>query len=442
MKGRVLFIDDEEQLRKLLTRIISLEEFNVTEAGSIKAALQILQRQSFDILLCDVRLPDGNGVDFVKIVRKDFPGMDIILLTAYGNIPDGIQAMKNGAFDYIVKGNDNDRIIPLLHQAMEQRKAAVKMSAGQTVSFNTIIGKTDAIKAAVKLAERVADTDATVLLLGETGTGKEVFANAIHQQSKRGKKSIIAINCSAFSRELLEAELFGYKAGAYTGANKDKKGLVEMAEGGTLFLDEVGELHIDLQAKLLRLLENGEYIKLGDSRISKANIRLVAATNRNLSRQVEEGFFRQDLYYRLNVFTIVLPTLRERSEDIPMLSQHFLAVFAARDNRQALQVSDTAMHLLQTYSWPGNIRELKNVLERAYVLVDEKEILPVHLPFEIQQQQSGNTGLSLATVEKHHIHKMLQYAGGNKTRAARLLGIGLATLYRKIEEYHIPTDSH
>lgn len=440
MPGRILIIDDEEQLRKLLMRIISLEGFTILEAGSLAEANQLLKRQEPDLVLCDVKLPDGNGVDFVKTVKANHPLIEIILLTAYGNIPDGVQAMKNGAFDYLVKGDDNNKVLPLIYQAIDkvnhQRQSAIKVDHKHSYDFSSIIGESSAIKNAVTLARKVANTDATLLLLGETGTGKEVFANAIHYNSGRNKRSLIAINCSAFTKELLEAELFGYKAGAYTGATKDKKGLIEMADGGTLFLDEIGEMNIDLQAKLLRVLENGEFIKLGDTKVSKANVRLIAATNRDLRTAIGKGEFREDLYYRLNVFTIELPALRERAADIPFLVNYFLQQFAAKQNKTSLRVSNDAMQLLQQYNWKGNIRELKNVLERAVILVDGNEVLPEHLPYEIQKQNTGSSQqLSLAAVERMHIQKILQSTNGNKASAARLLEIGLATLYRKMEEY-------
>lgn len=444
MTGNILIIDDEEQLRKLLTRIVTLEGFKVAEANSVKNALESLNRNQPEVILCDVRLPDGNGVDFIKTVKSQFPAIEIILLTAFGNIADGVQAIKNGAFDYIVKGNDNNRIIPLLHQAMElvttRKDTAIKISDKVASGFETIIGESPLIKNAIRLAGKIADSDSIVLLLGETGTGKEVFANAIHHNSKRKNNSLVAINCSAFNKELLEGELFGHKAGAYTGATKDKKGLIEMAEGGTLFLDEIGELNIELQAKLLRVLENGQFIKLGDTRISKADVRIIAATNRNLQKQVELGQFREDLYYRLNVFTIELPSLRDRDEDIPALANYFLKRFVEKENRNAVHLSKTTVQLLQQYIWKGNIRELKNVIERSVILVDGAEILPEHLPYEIQKQNArGEHELSLAAVEKQHIQKILLYTKGNKAKAARLLEIGLATLYRKMEEYEIPS---
>ena len=443
MTGNILIIDDEEQLRRLLSRLIGLEGFSVEEAGTLKTGLDILKRKEMDVILCDVKLPDGNGVDFIKEAKRSYPLIEIILLTAYGNIPDGVQAIKNGGFDYITKGNDNDRIIPLLYQALDkvnaQRKSPIKIKENGTYGFDNIIGNSVAIKESITLARKIAPTDATVLLLGETGTGKEVFANAIHSNSKRAAKPFIAINCSAITKDLLEGELFGHKAGAYTGAIKDKKGLIELADEGTLLLDEIGELSIDLQSKLLRVLENGEFIKLGDSRTTKVNVRIIAATNRDLVKSIAEGDFREDLFFRLNVFTIQLPALRQRMEDIPELANHFLRYFSGKENKPLPEISKAAMELLQQHPWKGNIRELRNVLQRACILTETGEIRPEHLPFEIQKQyKPDSNNLSLAVVEKNHIERVLGYTKGNKTKAAEYLGIGLTTLYRKIEEYHIP----
>jgi two-component system, NtrC family, response regulator len=441
MIGNILLIDDEKGLRKLLSRIIGLEGFNVEEAGTVKAGFDVLKRKEIDVVLCDVKLPDGNGVDFIKEVKTKYPVMEIILLTAFGNIPDGVQAIKNGGFDYITKGNDNDRIVPLLHQAMDkvvsQKKAAVKIKEKGTHSFEDILGNSRLINDAIDLAKKIAPTDTNVLLLGETGTGKEVFANAIHTNSKRAGKSFVAINCSAFSIELLEGELFGRIAGAYTGATKDKKGIIELADNGTIFLDEIGEMNIDLQAKLLRVIESGEFIKLGDTKTSKVDVRIIAATNKDLVKAIDEGNFREDLYYRLNVFAIQLPPLRDRVEDIPALASYFLSNYSTKENRPPLTLSSSALKLLQKHIWKGNIRELRNVLERAFILADGNSILPEHLPYEIQKQDKDSNNLTLANVEKSHIQKVLNHTNGNKTKTAEFLGIGLTTLYRKMEEYQI-----
>lgn len=439
MNGNILIIDDEEQLRKLLVRIIGLENFHVEEAGTLKAAVECLDRRQIDVVLCDVKLPDGNGVEFVKDAKRKYPLIEIILLTAFGNISDGVQAIKYGAFDYITKGNDNDRIIPLLHQAidrvMSQKRSSIKIKEKGTYSFKDIIGHSAIIQQVINLAKKIAPADTNVLLLGETGTGKEIFANAIHSNSKRATKPFIAINCSAFTKELLEGELFGHKAGAYTGATKDKKGLIELADEGTLFLDEIGEMNIDLQAKLLRVIENGEFIKLGDTKTTKVNVRIIAATNRDLKKSIAYGEFREDLYYRLNVFAIELPALRYRVEDIPDLANYFLSKY---DQGKSIRINKETLKLLQTHIWKGNIRELRNVLERACILTETTELLPEHLPYEIQQQDKSIAGnLSLANVERNHILRVLDFTKGNKTKTAEYLGIGLTTLYRKMAEYYI-----
>lgn len=442
MNANVLLIDDEDGLRKLLSRILRLEGYTVEEAATLKAAQELLKRKAFDVVLCDVKLPDGNGVDFVKEVKASFPIAEVILLTAYGNIPDGVQAIKNGAFDYLTKGNDNDRIVPLLAQAMAnvamQKEKAVKVSTENATSFSTIIGKSGLIRQTIALAQKIAPTSSTVLLLGETGTGKEVFAKAVHNGSSRKEGPFVAINCSAFTRDLLEGELFGHKAGAYTGALKDKKGLIETADGGTLFLDEIGELNPDLQAKLLRVLESGEFIKLGDTKVTKVSVRIVAATNRDLQKEVAEGRFREDLFYRINTFAVSLPPLRERKEDIKELAAHFLETFAKREGKVVTTIAPDALRALEAHNWKGNIRELRNVMERAVILCDGASIELQDLPFGIQHPHAEAAGFSLAEVEKAHIQKMLVYAGGNKTKTAALLGIGLATLYRKLDEYGLP----
>lgn len=440
--GSVLIIDDEEKLRSLLGRIVALEGFIVLEAGNLKTGMKLLRKETIDLVLCDVKLPDGNGVAMVKEIRDEFPHCEIILLTAYGNIADGVQAMKNGAFDYITKGDDNDRIVPLLHRAFEKinlHKRVLKLEAQvqKKYGFDAIIGQSKELLAAISIAKKVAATDATVLLLGETGTGKEVFAQAIHYGSNRSQKAFQAINCSALSSEILESELFGYKSGAFTGAAKDKKGLLEEANGGTLFLDEIGDMPIDLQTKLLRVLENHSFIKVGDTHTVTVDVRVIAATNRDLASDVNEGRFREDLYYRLNVLMITLPPLRERKKDIPLLAGFFLKQFACKTNTGVHSMSQEFINKLEKHNWKGNIRELKNILERAVILSTGNELTSRDLPFELQTDDADSEGLELAAAEKRHIRKVLQYTGGNKTETAKLLNIGIATLYRKIEEYQL-----
>lgn len=446
--NKVLIIDDEEKLRSLLSKIISLEGFEVVQAADAKKGLQKLETNDIDVIICDVKLPDSSGVELSKIIKDKYPAIEIILLTAYGNIPDSVQAIKNGAFDYITKGDDNNKIIPLLYKATEKvvlakRVLQLEKQLGNKHSFGNIIGKSKTIKAAIDAAKKVAVTNATVLLTGETGTGKEVFAQAIHNNSNRSKQHFVAVNCAAFSKDLLENELFGHKAGAFTGAIKATKGIFEEANNGTVFLDEIGEMPLDLQTKLLRVLETGEFLKVGDSKTTKTNIRFIAATNRDLQKEIEAGTFREDLFYRIAVFQIALPALRERIVDIEDLCIHFLQTFAQKTNKKISGISKLYLEALKQHSWKGNIRELKNVIERSVILNDSEELTVDSLPMDLQNNSTLLykdkilSAFDLASAEKIHIQKVLNYTNGNKTETARLLNIALTTLYRKLEEYKI-----
>lgn len=447
MLKKILLIDDEDKLRQLLARIIQLEwdDLEVFQAANLKAGYQILKTKDIDVVLCDVKLPDGNGVEAVLEIKKLQPLAEVLLMTAFGQIPDGVQAIKNGAFDYMTKGDDNNKVIPLINKAIQKVEMAKRLvqlqeKVGKKYSFDQVVGKSKELQNAISLGKKVAQTDATVLLLGETGTGKEVFAQAIHYDSKRNAKSFVALNCSAVSKDLLESELFGHVAGAFTGALKDKKGLFEEANQGTLFLDEIGEMPIELQAKLLRVLETGEFLKVGESRPTKVDVRVIAATNRNLEQESEDGQFRSDLYYRLSVFTITLPSLKERTSDIPLLVKHFVALQAAKLNMPVPKIDDSYIDLLQKHSWKGNVRELKNSIERSLILIEGDTLDANALPYEFCMQEGTSNSLSamaLAEIERKHIQKVLAFTKGNKAEAARLLEIGVATLYRKIEEYKI-----
>jgi two-component system NtrC family response regulator len=443
-KGKLLVIDDEERLRKLLARILQLEDFEVIEAGNAKEGLRKLEHEVVDVVISDVKLPDGNGIELTKTIKANYPAIEIIVLTAYGTINDGVTAIKNGAFDYITKGDDNEKIIPLVNKAMDKailqrRVLELENKLNNKFGFDRIIGTSPAITAAIKLAQRVATTDTTVMILGETGTGKEVFAEAIHQASPRNAKPFVAINCSAFTKELLESELFGHKAGAFTGAVKDKKGLFEEANGGTIFLDELGELDHDLQAKLLRVLESQQFIKIGDTKTTKVNVRILAATNRNLQDEVAKDHFRSDLFYRLSVFQIMLPAIRDRKQDIGPIAKSFVQHFAAKVNKQITGFTDDFLHKLEAYNWPGNVRELKNIIERAVILCDTHELDASLLPYEFDSspvKSNGNlSAFDLSSVEKLHIQRVLNHTQSNRAEAARLLNIGIATLYRKLKEY-------
>lgn len=435
----VLIIDDEETLRGLLARIVQLEGYMVLQAATVKEGLKTLARESVSVVISDVKLPDGNGVELTAKIKSEYPTVEVIVLTAFGTIEDGVRAIKNGAFDYLTKGEHQERIIPLLSKASEKSRLQqqvfnLESKLQAKFGFEAMIGASPAIKKSVDLAKKVAATDTNVLLLGETGTGKEVFAQAIHYQSDRKTKPFIAFNCSAFPKDLLESELFGHAEGAFTGALKAKKGLLEEAQDGTLFLDEIGEMTLELQVKLLRLVEAREYYRVGDPKPRHANVRFVTATNRDLENEVKQGHFREDLFYRFSVFVIQLPPLRERREDILPLTEHFVKEFARKTNKSSMKVETGFLKALEKHSWKGNIRELKNLVERCVILTDSSELTVDLLPVDFNSTADEGS-LTLEAVEKMHIQKILKIAGGNKTSAAKLLGIGLTTLYQKIKDY-------
>ena len=443
--NKILIIDDEPTIRMLLSRILELEGYEVLKAKDRATALYTLKKQEAQVVLCDVFLPDGNGVDMVQELQQLAPAAKIILLTAHGNIPDGVQAIKNGAFDYIVKGDDNRKIIPIVNRAMDaiatelKQQGKKKIVRANTFSFDNIVGKSSALSDVISQARKVAATDVSVLINGETGTGKEVFARAIHSESQRRSEAFLALNCSAFSRELLESELFGYKAGAFTGAVKDKRGLLEEANHGTIFLDEIGEMALELQSKLLRVLETGEFVKVGDTKTTHVDVRILSATNRNLKEEIASGRFREDLYFRLSVFRIMLPPLRQRKEDILLLARQFIERYAKQIGRPAPVLSSEAKSLFLSYPWPGNVREMMNAVEHALIVCDG-EITRHDLPIDMlsgDTSTADDDAFDLKSVERNHIIKVLHHTHGNKTETARLLKIGLTTLYRKIEEYGI-----
>jgi len=444
-KSKLLIIDDEERLRNLLARILQLEGYDVLVASTGKEGLKKLQQEAIPVVISDVKLPDINGIELTSQIKTAFPATEIIVVTAFGTINDGVKAIKSGAFDYITKGDDNEKIIPLVSKAMDKallqyRVIELEQKLTSKIGFESLIGKSAAITDAIKLAQKVALTDTTVLLLGETGTGKELFAEAIHQASPRHTKSFVAVNCSAFTKELLESELFGHKAGSFTGALKDKKGLFEEADNGTIFLDEIGELDHDLQAKLLRVLESQQFLKIGDTKPTKVNARILAATNRNLHDEVSKDKFRSDLFYRLSVFQITLPALRERKKDIKLLAEYFMSYFGLKVKKQFAGMTEKFVEKLEAYNWPGNIRELKNIIERAVILADDNVLDETLLPYEMQEPQPSKNGslpstFDLSSIEKHHIQRVLNHTHGNRAEAARLLNIGVATLYRKLKDY-------
>ncbi|MGZ3755227.1 MAG: sigma-54-dependent transcriptional regulator [Mucilaginibacter sp.] len=444
MQPTILIVEDENKFGGLLSRIIEAEGYHVLLTQTAKAALKTLKNEDVKVVISDVKLPDANGVELVKKIKDSHPQVEIINLTAYGSIKDSVKAIKNGAFDYIMKGDDNDRIIPIVNKAVEKASLQLQIQRlekrlNQRYTFSNILGRSAAITGAIMPAKKVAPTDTTVLLLGETGTGKEIFAQAIHEESNRRFKSFVAVNCSSFSSDLLKSELFGHVAGAYTGALKDKTGLFEEADGGTLFLDEIGEMNLELQARLLRVLEDGTFNRVGDSKTTKVNVRIIAATNKDLKHEAENNNFRLDLFYRLAVFTIHLPPLRERKEDIEILAWHFLKEFSVKLNPKVTKIDDYFLKLLTSHPWQGNIRELRNVIERVVIICNSDTLTSDLLQFDffVDSADNNSSPLNLASIERQFIYKAMLQCKGNKTEASKLLGIGLSTLYRKIEEYKL-----
>lgn len=441
MDRLILVIDDEKDIRDLLVRMFEYEGYNVLAADCGRKGLEMLRNQNVLVVISDIKLPDISGIKLTNEIKEISPETEVICLTAYGTIQDGVQAMKNGAFDYLVKGDDNSKIIPLVSRAIEKallqyRIKELERKVSEKFSFDRIIGQSPLILESIRMGRKVAGSEATVLLAGPTGTGKEIFAQSIHTESPRRNQSFVAVNCSAFGRDLLESELFGYKAGAFTGAVKDKRGLFEEAHKGTIFLDEIGELNLDLQAKLLRVLEGGAFIKLGDTRESRVNVRVIAATNRNLEKEVENGQFRDDLYYRLSVFTIQLPSLNERTEDLPELTRHFIQQFSVKANKKVSGADKTFLDALKQHNWKGNIRELRNVIERSVILAEGHTLTADSLGFTFTSQPGGiQSGIfKLKDIEKKHIENVLTYCKGNKTKAAELLDIAVTTLYNKLRQ--------
>lgn len=445
---KILLVEDEDSLRSLLTRIITLEGYKVYPAVDATEGLEILRRENILVVVTDVKLPDINGIELTEKIKASYPGVEVVVLTAFSNVKDGVRAMKIGAFDYMTKGEGDEKLPLVIKKAMEKailnrQLFELEQRLDSKSNFAKIIGKSVGITKTIELAKKVAVTDTTVLILGETGTGKELLAEAIHMASRRRKGPFIPINCAAIPKDLQESELFGHKKGSFTGASHDKKGYFEVADRGTIFLDELGEMSADLQAKLLRALENRVINRVGDTEPIPIDVRIIAATNRDLIAGGRDTEFRKDLYYRLSTFTIDLPPLRERSDDIELLALHFMKIYAEKNGRNITNLSSEFTEKLLMHEWPGNIRELKNVIERAVILAEGNTITYDLLPSEVTGNSymngSSSNGTShevdLRSIEKNHILKVLDFVKGNKSEAAKKLDIGLATLYRKLKEY-------
>ena len=445
-KARIFIVDDEPIVRESLGGWFANGGYSVETAESGKQALDKLGTTEADIFLLDVKMPGMDGIELQKRIREARPDASIIVMTAYASVDTAVAAMKQGAWDYIIKPFDPDELEHLVRNALEHRRLLaenqdLKARIDDLSPFADIIGESPAMRRVLEQVTIVARAGTNVLIRGESGTGKELVARALHAGSERRFLPIVVVNCGALSEGLIESELFGHEKGAFTGAQYRRKGKLEMADGGTLFLDEIGDIGLKTQVDLLRVLEEKKIVRVGGNVEIPVDFRLVAATNRNLEAMVAEGKFREDLYYRLNVFSIAIPPLRERREDIGPLAKHFLARFARGMNKPVAGISPEAMDLLTSYDWPGNVRELQNALERA-VLVCHGKVLPGDLPLHVNGSKAGAapTGKSLADVERVHVRRVLEDAGWNITRAARLLEIDRVTLYNKIKKYGFEKD--
>lgn len=476
---KVLIIDDEEGLRAIIDKRLSRNGYEVHQAGTAQTGISLLQDHLFDVVLLDLRLPDGDGLSLLPQIKQRQPDLQVIMLTGHGTLESAIEAMKSGAFDYLTKPCNLSELEITLQKALEQRKLLIENTGLRQVvnrqNFEPqIIGESEGLKSIKELTRKMAQVDTPILIQGESGTGKELFARALHVWGARKDQAYIPVNSGAIPEAIMESELFGYEKGAFTGANAAKMGLVEMADRGTLFLDEIGEMPLQLQVKLLRFLETGEFRRVGDTRMRRVDVRIIAATNRELQHEVEKGRFRQDLFYRLNGLTLNLPPLRERREDIIPLAEYFLTT-KTKVNSTVYYLSDKAKQALLQHEFPGNVREMAHLIERAVILAEGPEIYPSDLwPGQEHKEESNSdfeketvplketartNGTSsddrekgrlthefltlfsqaerptLDSVERAYILGILKETGGNRNQAAKILGISVRNLYRKIEEY-------
>jgi two-component system response regulator AtoC len=454
-KKRLLIIDDEANMRHMLSTVLKKAGYQVETAADGAEGLEMIQQSQYDFILCDIKMPKMDGMKFLKMSRDRIGAATVIMMSAYGSIDTAIEAMKSGAYDYISKPFKTDEVYLTLKKAEEREslkaenrllKERIQKIAGD-YNFGKMVAKSKAMQSVFQLASKVAQYKTTVLILGDSGTGKELVARGIHYGGMRAAGPLIPVNCGGIPESLLESELFGYKKGAFTGADRNKNGLFQEAEGGTIFLDEIGELPLSLQVKLLRVLQENEVRPVGDSKSLQIDVRVIAATSKNLEEEVRKGSFREDLYYRLNVMTVKIPPLCERTEDIPILCKHFIGRFNEILDKNISGLAPDAMARLLEYHWPGNVRQLENVIERAMVIADDSLLLPEHFAAELIQkdrhtpQDTVFEGLSLKdaqkVVEKKLITQALDETGGNRTRAARLLEISHPSLLTKIKAYGI-----
>ena len=443
ISGRILIVDDDPVVRDSLGKWFESEGFDVDICPGAHAALEKMARDGFDIALVDIKMPGVDGIELQAKLKEVEPDMPVVIMTGYASVETAVKALKNGAYDYITKPFDPDELVHLVSNAISHRSAArevlrLRENLKQIFPETALIGQSPAMKRVVEMVETVAPTDATVLITGESGTGKEVVARAVHAASPRRFNPMVVIHCGALTETLLETELFGHEKGAFTGAQARKKGKFEVAEGGTVFLDEISDISLKTQTDLLRVLQEKEIVRVGDTHPIKVDFRAIAATNKRLEKLVEQGTFRPDLYYRLNVFAIEIPPLRARREDVALLANHFLSKFAQQMNRPPQKLSQRTLELLTDYEWPGNVRELENAIERALLISRETELQPEDFPFQANPTQAA-TGRRLEDIERAHIERVLGETNWNLSRSARVLDIDRTTLYNKIRRYGLRT---
>jgi two-component system response regulator HydG len=447
MKESILVVDDEQSHRTMLKAVLTKEGYDISEADDGVSALKAVESESFDLILMDIRMTDMDGIEALGQIKKMSPSIPVIMMTAYASIKTAVEALKSGAYDYLTKPLDIDELRILIKKALEhyrlqEENVFLKERLADRFDFSKIIGKSRRMKELFENLSLIAPSDATILIYGESGTGKELVANAIHQNSPRAQKPFIKVSCAALPETLLESELFGHERGAFTGALARKAGRFQLADGGTLFLDEVNVMSSTTQVKLLRVLQEREFEPLGSTKTVHVDIRLIAATNKELEGEVKEGRFREDLFYRLNVVPIHLPPLRERKEDIPLLAEHFFRLYQEKNKKSVKGFLPKTIDTLMRYDWPGNIRELENVIERAILLCRNEYISPKDLPPPLQSEEVGEQpiisippGMTLEQVEKEAILQTLEETGGNRTQTAQILGISRKTLQNKLKEY-------
>jgi two-component system, NtrC family, response regulator len=446
--ARILVVDDQANVRKTYSMLLSANGHEVIQAKNGQEGLELLTDDQVDLVISDIKMEPVDGMTLLRDGKKQYPDTEFLMVTGFSSVKDGVEAMKAGAYDYVTKQTNTEELLLLVDKAIEKRKLTERLRQLQvqvkgTDATTRIIGNAQELREVLSVVEKVAPTDTTVLLLGESGTGKELIAEAVHELSNRRNKNFVAVNCGAIPPNLEESTLFGHIKGAFTGAIANKDGLFKEADGGTIFLDEIGEMQLDTQAKLLRVLQNKQITRVGDSKPTHVDARVVAATNRDLKQMVDEGQFRKDLYYRLNVISLQLPPLRQRGEDVIELANYFAALLSERMNKPFAGCSPKLLEYLHSYSWPGNIRELQNIIERLVILSDGPLLDEKHLPKEIIHGQTSTNGtagveeLTLAEMERRYILDILERYDGQKSVVADKLGISTTTLWRKLKEYGV-----